>query len=144
MEGVIAWILAEARLPRNHSEHKDERSMARWLSERRREAVEGTLDPAYRHGLAGVPGWAENHRGVADEARWHQRLAQLVDLRKEGNDWPRHHDYDSEYEHTLGVWIHTQRYKRRRGELDPVKTKLLDDSVPGWQTGRSRGRPARR
>ena len=144
MGGVIAWISAEARLPRHHSEHKDERSMARWLSERRREAVEGTLDPAYGHGLAQVPGWAENNRAVADEARWHQRLAQLLDFRKEGNDWPRHHDYESEYEHTLGVWVHTQRYKRRRGELDPMKIKLLDDSIPGWQTGRTRGRPARR
>ena len=51
---------------------------------------------------------------------------------------------DSEREHTLGVWIHTQRYKHRRGELDPVKVKLLDDAVPGWQAGRTRGRPPRR
>ncbi|CAH0327169.1 hypothetical protein SRABI128_05833 [Microbacterium sp. Bi128] len=62
-------------------------------------------------------------------------------FRVEGNDWPRHHDYDSDHEHTLGVWIHTQRYKRRRGELDPAKVKLLDDAVPGWRVGRTRGRP---
>jgi len=98
--------------------------MARWLSGRRREAAEGSLDPAYRDGLARVAGWMDNRREVEDEARWHDRLAQLVDFREEGNDWPRHHDIDSDREHTLGVWIHIQRYKRRRGELDPLKVKL--------------------
>ncbi|MDP9983121.1 hypothetical protein J2W14_002534 [Pseudarthrobacter oxydans] len=144
MEEVIAWIVVEGRRPREHSEHKDERSMARWLSDRRREAAEGTLDPAYHDGRARVPEWTGTPREVADEARWHDRLAELVAFRREGNDWPRHHDYDSEREHTLGVWIHAQRYKRRRGDLDPVKVKLLDDAVPGWQTGRKRGRPPRR
>lgn len=36
--------------------NEDERSMARWFTERRREAVQGALDPAYRNGLAQVPG----------------------------------------------------------------------------------------
>ena len=108
---------------------------------RRREAAEGTLDPAYRDGLAPVPGWLENRGEAEDEARWHDRLVQLVVYREGGNDWPRHGKADSEREHTLGVWIHTQRYKNRRGELAPVKLKLLDDAVPGWQTGRTRGRP---
>jgi len=34
--------------------------MARWLSERRREAADGTLSPAYRDGLTRVPEWAGN------------------------------------------------------------------------------------
>ncbi|WP_331712783.1 helicase associated domain-containing protein [Arthrobacter sp. U41] len=46
--------------------------------------------------------------------------------------------------HTLGVWIHAQRYKRRRGDLDPTRIRLLDEAVPGWQPGRTRGRPPRR
>ncbi|MFE4230114.1 helicase associated domain-containing protein [Arthrobacter sp. NPDC056886] len=144
MDELIAWVKAEGRLPRDRSGQRSERSMARWLSVRRREAAEGTLQPAYRNGLAHVPGWLGNLREVQDEARWHHRLAQLEDFRHEGNDWPRHKDCDSEREHTLGVWIHTQRYKHRRGELDPVKARLLDDTVPGWQTGRTRGRLPRR
>ena len=80
MEEVNAWVSAEGRLPRGHSENRGERSMARWLSDRRREAAEDTLDPAYRDGLARVPAWAENRREMADEARWHDRLAQLVDF----------------------------------------------------------------
>ncbi|MGO4122669.1 helicase associated domain-containing protein [Arthrobacter sp. YAF16] len=143
MEVIIAWVSAEGRLPQDRACDRGERSMARWLSGRRREAAAGTLDAAYRNGLAQVPGWQENRRKSEDEARWHRRLDQLVAYREEGHDWPRHHDYDSEREHTLGVWIHTQRYKHRRGELDSVKFRLLDDAVPGWQTGRTRGRPRR-
>ncbi|KQN89609.1 helicase associated domain-containing protein [Arthrobacter sp. Leaf69] len=144
MEVIIAWIKAEGRLPRDGSEDKKERSMARWLSDRRREAAEETLDPGYRDGLAQVPGWQKNRRESEDEERWHRRLAQLAAHREEGHDWPRHKDCDSEREHTLGVWIHTQRYKHRRGDLAPDKVKLLDGAVPGWQTGRIRGRPPSR
>ena len=143
MDEIVAWALAEGRLPKNRSGDRGERSMARWLTARRREAAEGTLDPAYSSGLSRVPGWLENRREVEDEARWHRRLAQLAAYRAEGHDWPRHRKADSDREHTLGVWIHTQRYKRRRGELDPVKIKLMDDTVPGWQVGRTRGRPRR-
>ena len=144
MDELIAWVKAEGRLPEDRSGDRGERSMARWLSGRRREAAEGTLDPAYRDGLAQVPGWLGNRREAEDEARWHRRLAQLVDFRHEGNDWPRHRECDSKREHTLGVWIHTQRSKRRRGKLDVVKVRLLDAAVPGWQVGRTRGRPRRR
>jgi hypothetical protein len=144
MEEIISWVRAEGQFPRDSSEDKREQPMARWLSDRRREAAESTLHPAYRDGLARIPGWAGNPRAAADDARWHDRLAQLTDFRAEGNDWPRHRHYASDREHTLGVWIHTQRQKHRRGDLDPAKVKLLDEAVPGWQAGRTRGRPPRR
>ena len=144
MDEIIAWVEAEGRLPRERSENKEERSMARWFSDRRREAAQGTLHAAYGEGLARVPGRGRNPRTAAEEARWHRRLAQLVDFREEGNDWPRHKKCDSEREHILGVWVHAQRQKHRRGELEAEKAKLLDDAVPGWQAGRTRGRPPRR
>ncbi|KUM39312.1 hypothetical protein AR539_01425 [Arthrobacter sp. EPSL27] len=46
MDEVITWVLAEGRLPEDRAGDRDERAMARWLSERRREAAQGTLDPA--------------------------------------------------------------------------------------------------
>jgi hypothetical protein len=144
MEQIIVWITAEQRFPRDRSEDKGERSMARWFSDRRREAAQGTLHPTYIEGLARVPGWDWNPRTAAEEARWHAQLAQLADFREEGNDWPRHKKCDSEREHTLGVWAHAQRQKHRRGELEAEKVKLLDAAVPGWQVGRTRGRPPRR
>ena len=144
MDEVIAWVTAEGRFPQTKAT-----DAARTVPRRGGFPAAGakqptdTLHPAYRTGLARVPGWAGNRRAAADEARWHDRLAQLVAFRAEGHDWPRHHDYASEREHALGVWIHTQRSTHRAGDLDPVKLTLLDEAVPGWQTGRRRGRPAR-
>ncbi|MET3948357.1 hypothetical protein ABIB49_003078 [Arthrobacter sp. UYCu512] len=60
-------------------------------------------------------------------------------IRAEGNDRPRHddyvYDYDcSEREHALAVWIHTQHYSHRGGDLVPTKPRLPNQAVPGWQT----------
>lgn len=143
MEDIIAWITSEGRFPRSHSQEHGERSMAAWLGQRRHEAATGTLHPAYRDGLTRIPDWDANTRTAADEARWHDRLAELVRFRAEGNDWPRHRGYASEQEHRLGVWIHSQRQKHHNGALNREKATLLDDSVPGWEAGRTRGRPAR-
>jgi hypothetical protein len=107
----------------------------------RREAAGGTLHPAYRDGLARDPGWDGNPRAAANEVRWHDRLVQLMDFRAEGNEWLRHQNYTSELEHTLGVWIHSQRLKHHRDGLGPENVRLLDGALPGWQTGSSRGRP---
>jgi len=144
MEEIIAWISAQGRFPRSNSQNLGERSMGAWLGQRRHEAADGTLHPVYRNGLARVPGWDTNARAAADAARWHDRLGQLVRFRAEGNDWPRHRGYASEQEHTLGVWIHSQRQSHRNGNLDPDRVRLLDDDAPGWRAGRGRGRPARR
>jgi hypothetical protein len=131
MEEVLAWALAEGRLPDGRSGDRGERFMAHWLSARRRETAEGALDPPYRDGLDKLTGWPENRRKAEDEARWHERLAELVDFRLEGNDWPRHHAYDSDREHSLGVQVHPHRYKCLRGELDPLKVRVLNDAAPG-------------
>ena len=56
-----------------------------------------------------------------------------------GNDWPRHKAIITGEEHELGVWLHTQRYKQRRGELDAKKAAALDKAVPGWRVGSKRG-----
>ena len=143
MEDIIMWITSEDRFPRSHSQESAERSMAAWLRQRRHEAATGTLHPAYRDGLALIPDWDTNTRTAADEARWRDRFAELVSFRAEGNDWPRHRGYASEQEHRLGVWIHSQRQKHHNGALNREKATRLDDAVPGWQTGRTRGRRAR-
>ncbi|GAA3310965.1 hypothetical protein [Arthrobacter ramosus] len=64
IDEIITWVSAGGRLPEYRSSGRSERSMARWLSGRRREAEEGTLDPAYRDGLALVPGSRENRREI--------------------------------------------------------------------------------
>jgi Helicase associated domain len=147
MNDLVAMVQAEGRYPSSKAGSAAERSLAAWLGRRRRDAAEGRLAPAVRDGLSCLPGWANRLRASADEARWQQRLAELSRYRMSGQDWPRHKstdtDTDTDTEHDLGVWLHTQRYKLRRGELDPAKKTALDATVPGWSSGRTRGRKAR-
>jgi hypothetical protein len=95
--------------------------------------------------LAALPGCEGKPRAQADEARWQERLAALKAYRAAGNDWPRHKTVITGEEHELGVWLHSQRFKQRRGQLVVAKTAALDSAVPGWRTGRTSGqRPAGR
>jgi hypothetical protein len=61
-----------------------------------------------------------------------------------GNDWPQHKGTETDQERTLGVWLHSQRMKHLRRELDPDKETQLNTDLPGWQAGRVRGRKAPR
>jgi hypothetical protein len=125
MNDLIAMVRTEGRYPSSKAGGAAERSLAVWLQRRRRDAAEGRLAPEVRDGLACLPGWQGTPRAAADEERWQQRLAELAEYRAAGQDWPRHKSTDKETEHDLGVWLHTQRYKLRRGELDPAKKSSL-------------------
>jgi hypothetical protein len=111
-----------------------------WLQRRCEDARTGTLAPAFRKGLAVLPGWEGKPRAEADEERWHERLAELKAYLAAGNDWPRYKATITGEEHGLGIWLHGQRLKQRRGQLDADKAAALDDAMPGWRTGRKRGR----
>lgn len=120
-----------------------ERTLATWLRRRREEARAGKLAQEYQDGLAVLDGWEGRPREQADENRWQERPTALVDYRVAGNDWPRHKAVITDEEHKLGIWLHLQRSKDRRGELHPQKAEALDAAVPGWRTGRQRGRRSR-
>ncbi|WP_028273002.1 Helicase associated domain protein [Arthrobacter sp. UNC362MFTsu5.1] len=137
---LVAVVQETGRYPSPRAGTAAERSLGVWLERRRREAAQGTLAPEYRTGLGVLPGWQGAARAATDEARWQDRLAALVRYRAAGHDWPRHKATVTGEEHELGVWLHTQRYKARRSELEPAKAQALDESVPGWRTGRQRGR----
>lgn len=144
MENLIALYKAESRLPSFKGKSPGERALAVWLQRRRQDADRGTLSPTYREGLKAIPGWDQQpSRKTRDEARWHQRLAELVDYMATGNDWPRHKKTDTDQERTLGIWLHTQRMKHRSRELDQDKESQLNTLLPGWREGRTRGRPPR-
>ncbi|UKA56679.1 helicase associated domain-containing protein (plasmid) [Arthrobacter sp. FW305-BF8] len=143
MRQFVALVRETGRYPSRTAKDADERRLASWLERRRRDAAAGTLAPAYRDGLADLPEWQRPPRSVADEARWQDRLAALVRYRAAGHDWPRHKSVVAGEEHDLGVWLHVQRQKARRGELEPAKAGALDEVLPGWRSGRQRGRKPR-
>jgi hypothetical protein len=143
MRQLVALVEETGRYPSRTAADADERALASWLERRRRDAATGTLAPAYRDGLAALPDWQRPPRSVADDARWQDRLAALVRYRAAGHEWPRHKAVATGEEHDLGVWLHAQRQKARRGELEPDKARTLDEVLPGWRTGRPRGRKPR-
>jgi hypothetical protein len=128
------------RYPSRNADSTSERILAVWLQRRREDARAGTLAQEYRDGLAVLDGWEGKPRAEVDEERWQERLQALVAYRAAGNDWPRHKAVIIGEEHELGVWLHAQRSKARRGQLDPAKAQALDEAVSGWRMGRRRGR----
>lgn len=140
MRQLATMVQETGRYPSRNADTTTERTLAVWLQRRREDSRAGTLAPGFRDGLAALPGWEATPRAEADEARWQERLAAVVKYRAAGHDWPRHKATITGEEHDLGVWLHTQRYKARRGELDSEKLGTLDAAVPGWQAGRKRGR----
>ncbi|MEK0154736.1 helicase associated domain-containing protein [Arthrobacter oryzae] len=143
MQQLLAIVQETGRYPSRTAPDAAERTLAAWLQRRRGDARAGRLAPAFRDGLAVLPGWQGASRFLADEARWQDRLGALAAYRATGEDWPRHKGTLTAEEHELGVWLHTQRYKLRRGELDPAKERALDAKAPGWRAGRQRGRKSR-
>lgn len=137
---LVTWVQESGRYPSTKAKDKTERGLAAWLIRRRKEAREGTLPPAFRDGLSVLPDWQDLRRANSDEVRWQGRLTALAEYRQSGQDWPRHKANIESPERELGVWLHTQRYKARRGELDPAKMAALDARLPGWRSGRTRGR----
>lgn len=140
LQQLVAFVQDTSRYPSRSSDDAAERTLAAWLQRRRREAANGTLAPAYHQTLAVLPDWRGTPRAAAAEARWQNRLTALATYRASGQDWPRHKATVTGVEHELGVWLHTQRFRQRRGELDPAKANALDTAAPGWRTGRTRGK----
>lgn len=141
LHDTIALYKAEERLPSSKSPSARERALATWLLRRRQDHDQGTLSPTYSDGPQEIPGWEQRTRTSKDEARWNQRLQELTAYLGTGNDWPRHKKTDTEEERLLGMWLHIQRMKYRRSELDQDKEEQLNRLLPGWRNGRTRGRP---
>ncbi len=57
MADTIAFHENEGRLPRAGGNTARERALGSWLLYCRNAATAGTLSPAYRDGLAAIPGW---------------------------------------------------------------------------------------
>jgi hypothetical protein len=115
-------------------------SLATWLLRRRQDHDQGTLSPAYSDGLQEIPGWEQCTRKTDDETLWNQRLRELTAYMAARSNWPRHKRTDTE-ERVLGMWLHIQRMKYRRGELDKGKGTQLETLLPGCRNGRVSGRP---
>ena len=141
LNDTITLHREEGRLPSSHSSSARERVLATWLVRRRQDHDQGTLSPTYSNALQEMADWHQRTRASNDEARWNQRLQELTAYMAAGNDWPRHKRTDTDEERLLGMWLHIQRMKYRRNELNQDKESQLNTLLPGWRDGRTRGRP---
>ncbi|GAA2551075.1 hypothetical protein GCM10009861_08510 [Neomicrococcus aestuarii] len=138
MADAISSYEREGRLPSSGGYTTRERALASWLLSRSRAAARGTLSTAYREGLAVIPGWdRQPTRAEENAARWDRRLAELVQYRQDGNDWPLYQKASSEEERVLGMWLHGQRISFRNGTLSKEHEGKLDAQLDGWRPGRS-------
>lgn len=143
MRQLVAMVQDTGRYPSRNAESTTERTLAVWLQRRREDARAGTLAPAFREGLAVLPGWEGKPRVEADEDRWQVRLTALSAYRAAGNDWPRHKAFVTGEEHELGVWLHTQRYKAHRGSSIPPKSRRwMRPCRAGGKVGSAVGNPS--
>lgn len=140
MQQLVDIVQETGRYPSWNAESRQERTLAVWLQRRRDDARTGKLPRPYREGLDVLSGWEGKPRAAVDEERWQERLAALRTYRAAGMEWPRHKSTIIGEEHDLGVWLHTQRFKLRRGELASHRADALDATLPGWRSGRTRGR----
>ncbi|WP_244292675.1 helicase associated domain-containing protein [[Micrococcus luteus] ATCC 49442] len=144
LEDILDLYKAEGRLPTTAGSSARERALGVWLHRRRQEAEQGVLSPVYKEALDVIPGWHRpSTKKSDDEARWKQRLSEVIDFLASANDWPRHNKTGIKEERVLGVWLHVQRINHRAGRLDPAKEAQLNAVIPGWRQGRSKGRRPR-
>lgn len=143
LKALTAYRAAGKDWPLHEGTTGQEHELGVWLHRQRFELHRGELDPRKAAALdAAVPGWLTGRKrgSMAGEARWQGRLAALAAYRAAGRDWPRHKAKAGSEEHQLGVWLHAQRLRQRRGDLTPVRARALNAAVPGWRTGRPPGR----
>lgn len=137
LNDVVAFFTAEGRLPTTGGKTARERALGAWLHRQRQLSAAGAISPTCREGLSVVPDW-DTGPSYQDlhEARWEQRVQELVDYRNAGNEWPRHQKTDDVHERTLGIWLHGQRITHRNGTLTSGRKKKLNELLPGWREGR--------
>jgi hypothetical protein len=113
-----------ARVPRGHRENGHKLDL--WVLVQRQAYRKGGLDPERRARLEAVPGWTWNPH----EADWEAGFALLQSfVEREGHARvPQQHE---EAGIRLGVWVDTQRQRRRRGSLDKEQSARLE-ALRGW------------
>lgn len=118
LNDVVAFFIAEGRLPTTGGKTARERALEAWLHRQRQLSATGAISPKHREGLSVIPDW-DTGPSYQDrhEAWWEQRVQQLADYRAAENEWPRHQKTDDAYERTLGIWLHGQRISHRDGSL---------------------------
>ncbi|MFB9164153.1 helicase associated domain-containing protein [Arthrobacter psychrochitiniphilus] len=127
------FLDAHGRLP-HHDGDATEESLHAWISFQRRAHHHGALSTPKLVLLRSLPGWEASSREQRLDERWLSRLTQFKDYLTATDQLPRYKNYETEHEHTLGVWLHTQHQKRAEKTLQPWRYEALKATHPDWRS----------
>ena len=127
------FLTAHGRLP-HHDGDPVEQSLYTWISTQRRAKNRGTLSTPKIVLLGSLPGWDTSSRQFELDEQWLTRLSQLKDYIAATGHRPRYKNFETEHEHTLGVWLHVQHQKRAEKTLQPWRLEALNSAHPGWHS----------
>lgn len=127
------FLATNGRLP-TASDDEEEASLARWVSHQRALHLRGELPDIQITLMDMLPGWTFRKPLANRDDHWRERLARLQAFVAETGAMPRYKRYDSEHEHGLGVWLHTQHQGRAEGRLRQWRLEALNEALPGWHS----------
>ena len=127
------FLAVHGRFP-HHDGDTIEQSLNTWISEQRRAYHRGKLSTPKIVLLGSLPGWDTSSRQPELDQQWDARLTQFKDHLAATGQLPRYKNYETEHEHTLGVWLHVQHQKRSENTLQPWRLQALNTAHPGWHS----------
>ncbi|WP_283461277.1 Helicase associated domain protein [Arthrobacter sp. H35-D1] len=121
-------------MTRSFSDLPVEAPLHTWIIAQRRAQNRGTLSRPKIVLLGSLPGWETSSRQFELDEQWLTRLSQFKDYIAATNHLPSYKNYETEHEHTLGVWLHVQHQKRAEKTLHPWRLEALNSTHPGWHS----------
>lgn len=107
------FLAANGRLP-TASEDDEEISLSRWVSHQRALHIRGELPDTQITLMAKLPSWTYRELSVNRDEHWRDSPAALQAFVTETGTLPRYKRYDSDHEHSLGVWLHSQHQAEQK------------------------------
>lgn len=130
---VLIFQEAHHRLPDSGGQGM-ECSLARWVAVQRRSYQNGYMSTAKVVLLDRLEGWQVDASQQRREEHWRTMLDAVRVFVASNGRMPRYKTYETEQEHTLGVWLHRQHQGRLENTLKPWRLAALDDAVPQWHS----------
>lgn len=133
LRDLIEFLSVNGRLPRTTGP-RSELVLHQWLAEQRKLFNAHRLPPEKISFLEPIHGWQENPRQRELDDLWRSRFAQVCAFAQQTGALPKYRTAATNYEKTLGTWLHNQHQSRTSGTLLPWREDSLDQKIPGWRS----------
>lgn len=130
---LAQFMIREGHLPTQDGS-ASERSLRLWLQRQRRSYSRGKMSPSKIALLQKIDGWITEPFKMEMEEKWKDSFLRLCLYVADHGEYPRYHEYASEDERQLGVWLHTQTQRRAQGSLVQARQIIMDQQFPGWKS----------